>query len=93
MLAVDRMGDRAVYCARLESVCALAAPGVRISPHPWGYRSTNREEVVWRPSTYFRLLLSFGALFDGYLNLFFGAVTQDFYGDFLAYLSFSNKVS
>ena len=28
------MGDRAVDCARLESVCARKAPGVRIPPHP-----------------------------------------------------------
>ena len=28
------MGDRVVDCARLESVCARKAPGVRIPPHP-----------------------------------------------------------
>lgn len=40
------MGDRAVDCARLESVCAQKAPGVRIPAHPLRGRSVRRARRI-----------------------------------------------
>ena len=42
---IQRMGDRAVYCARLESVCAERHPGFESPPirpalwQDWGFES------------------------------------------------------